>query len=174
MRSKLVFFAAILAGFLFTGCDKEDPNEVNVNTRATISGWVRGNVDLSNDYRIEQVEVAPGEFENDTIPEITLENIEGVRIFGRYNTSALTTVSDPNYTYEDRIVEAVTDASGRYELAVPAGAKVVMVAVSGTELEINQVLPDGGLNRRIYTTANQTVSVTQNVTRIVDFIYFAN
>lgn len=172
MRSKFVFFAAMLA--LLTGCEKEEPNEVSVTTKATIEGWVRGNTDLSNDYRIEQIEVEPGVFENDTIPEITLENIEGVRIFGRFNTSALTTIADPAYTYEDRIVEATTDASGRYSLSVPAGAKSVSVLVSGSDQEIFQIQSDGQSERRIFTTPNKTVSVTQNVTRIVDFEFMPN
>jgi hypothetical protein len=174
MRLTSNFLTFIFASLILISCSKEDPTEVNVNTSATITGLVSGNTDLSNDFRIELVEVEPDVFENDTIPQITREPIAGVRVFARYNTSALTTVPDPNHTYQDVIVEALTDADGRYVLNVPAGSKAVMVALFGTELEIDLILEEGDTERTTFTSSLQNTSVTQNVTRVLDRIYFAD
>lgn len=174
MRLNSAFLALVCASLILISCSKEDPIEVNVNTSATITGLVRGNTDLSNDYRIELVEVEPGVFENDTIPETTLEPLEGVRVFARYNTAALTTVVNPNHTYQDVVIEATTAADGRYTLNVPAAAKAVTVALFGTELEIDRIMEEGGTERKTFTTTTQSASVTQNVTRVVDFTYSAN
>ncbi len=173
-KNKLFSILCVSLGLMLVySCEKEEPTEVTVNTRATITGIVEGNIDLTNDFRIEETEIG-GEVIVDTIPEITNERLEGVRIFARYNTSQLTTVVDPNHTYTDRVAEAVTNEEGRYTIQIPAGVRNVTVVMSGNDLEIDRIIEPGVTERTTFTTADQSISVTQNVNRFVDFTYFPN
>lgn len=173
MKFKSSIFVLLVAVAALTSCAKEDPVSADVSSRATITGLVRGNFDFTNDFVVETT-VIGGVTQIDTIPTVVFEMLEGVRIFARYSTADLTTVNQPGYNYPEQIVEATTNADGRYTINVPAGARNVGVTVSGNDFETDLILEDDETERVVVSTNAATVSVTQNETRVVDFTYSIN
>ncbi|MFN2423546.1 MAG: hypothetical protein ABR572_07200 [Cryomorphaceae bacterium] len=173
MKIKSSFFALLVAVAALSSCGKEDPVSADLSTRATITGLVRGNIDFTNDFITQEIEVE-GEIVVDTIPTVVFEPLEGVRIFARFSTADLTTVNQPGYPYPAQIVEATTNADGRYTLTIPAGTKTVGVTVDGNDFEVDLILEDNQTERVIMGTNAATVNVTQNETRVVDFTYSIN
>lgn len=173
MKFKSSFFALLVVVAALSSCSKEDPVSADVSTRATITGLVRGNIDLTNDFIVEET-VVDGETQFDTIMTVVPEMLEGVRIFARFSAADLTTVPQPGYPYPQQIVEATTNAEGRYTMTIPAGTRNVSVAVSGNEFEVDLILEDNETERVVMTTNIANVTVTQNQTRVVDFNYTVN
>lgn len=174
MKIKFSLLAVFAVAAVLSSCSKEDPVSADVSTRATITGIVRGNIDFTNDFIIEENQVG-GETVIDTIPTVVFERLEDVRIFARFNTADLTTNPQQGFNYPDRITETRTDADGRYTLTIPAGTKSVSVAVNGNDFETELILEDGQTERAVMSTSGAShISVTQNETRVVDFTYSIN
>lgn len=146
--SGILMMAAVLM-FTATACLDEETSAVDVSGDATIKGIVFANTD-------------------DT--EAGDERVNGARVRVRYNVGQLSVVNTGDERWE--IIEATTDANGRYSVTVPATPKGVNFQVYVDDFDGTHKYDDGGDDRTVEAVYFFPVTPVNNVTvgetRIVD------
>lgn len=142
-----LFFA-----FSFTQCEKEEKSSEPELSTATVKGKMTANL-------------------NDTIPGDTSAP-KGTKVTLWISTEDLVTKSKASKTYEKRYYQATADGNGEFSVQVDVNKDPVTVNVEPSDFEYDKVInTNGDEQRTVYTSPDQTVTVTPKQTKVVDIAY---
>lgn len=147
------------------GCKKEEKAPESTTGTATVSGYIKANLNMRNDT-----------LPNGT-PQIMREGIPtSVVLTFVIDSKDLEKAPDPTYTYDMIKKTATVDASGHYtvELPTPAGSNTITGELHISDFDYEPIITssqntDSSAARQVYTAPVQNFSIYNGGTTIVDY-----
>lgn len=158
---KMLFSVAVIATviFAFTSCEKENENAQVSNGKATITGKIFIDFDLSNNGSGTTYDAVNGDF----------------KMYAKYNTKDL--IQNPaSVTYADKIVPVTISADGKtYSVTVEANTKDVTVTLFSDDTRHDQKQSGGVTESKVFSLPSGiSTTVVNGVSKIVDVTFDAN
>lgn len=168
MKNKKFIFpllVGIMLSFtLFTGCEKDDNDEVKIAEeelgKATIEGIVYANLNLANDtndfggYEV-QYERAPA----------------GTKIVATINGGELVSNPDPYVDYGNYKFDTEVATDGTFSIEVYAASNSANVILRAEDFAYDQQTTDSTTERKVFEANIQSPSVIANMKSISDIYY---
>ena len=153
-----VALLAIVVTFALSACEKENENAQVSNGKATITGKIFIDYDLSNNGTGTTYDAVTSDF----------------KMYAMYNTKDL--ILNTSGTYVDKIVPVTISADGKtYSVTVEANTKDVTVTLYSDDTRHDQKQAGGTTESKVFSLpSNITTTVVDGVSKIVDVSFDAN
>jgi len=149
---KILLSLVVVAGVLLTSCKKDDEPTPSTPTKATVTGYVYADLDLTE----AGFEYAPS----------------GTKIMAWVDTEELFVNPNPALTYPKKFYEATVGADGKYSLSIEVGNNPVTVNIEPGDFWFNQQVTIDDVEVKKYSMVPVSIDVLNNQTKILDLVFF--
>jgi hypothetical protein len=149
---KILLSLAVIAGIMMTSCKKDEEPEATPMKKATITGFVYADLDLTE----AGMEYAPA----------------GTKISAWIDTEELFLNPDPAVTYPRKYYETTVGGDGKFTLSIEVGNNPVTVNIEPGDFWYQQEVAVDTYETKMYSMGGVTITAFQGQTKIIDIAFF--
>ncbi len=149
---KILLSLVVIAGIMMSSCKKEEETEAVPMKKATITGFVYADLDLTE----AGFEYAPA----------------GTKISAWIDTEELYLNPDPAVTYPKKYYETTVGGDGKFTLTIEVGNNPVNVHIEPGDFWYDQEVDVDTYETKIYSMGEISIVAFQGQTQIVDLVFF--
>lgn len=148
---KITALALFSLAIILTSCKKEEEPVVTPMAKATVTGFVYADLDLTE----AGLEFAPA----------------GTKIIAWVDTKELYLTPDPAVVYPRKYYETTVGSDGKYSFSIEVGNGPVVVHIEPGDFWYDQEIAVDDFETKMYSMGPTTITVVKGQTQIIDLAF---